>query len=131
MSYVGPRGRQGGIPVGISRKAEDYQRSLRPPYDADDIISAFESGYIKGLKENNMEKVLQALKRFGAAIASFIIIFAWIGGTFGIQVVSWSAKLHPGESWWALGISGLIISSFAFWPSFQTAKYLVKIAMDQ
>lgn len=78
-----------------------------------------------------MEKVLQALKRFGAAIASFVIIFAWIGGTIGIQVVSWSAKLHPGESWWALGVSGLIISGFAFWPSLQIVKYLVKIAMDK
>lgn len=78
-----------------------------------------------------MEKALQVLKRIGAALASFIIIFAWIGGTIGVQVVSWSAKLHPGESWWALGISGLIISGFAFWPSFQTVKLLVKIAMDQ
>ena len=78
-----------------------------------------------------MEKALQVLKRIGAALASFIIIFAWIGGTIGVQVVSWSAKLHPGESWWALGVSGLIISSFAFWPSYQTVKLLVKIAMDQ
>ena len=78
-----------------------------------------------------MEKLLQTLKRIGAALASFVIIFAWFGGTIGIQVVSWSAKLHPGESWWALGISGLIISGFAFWPSFQTVKYLVRIAMDQ
>ena len=74
---------------------------------------------------------MDKIKRIAAAIAAILLIFAWIGGTFGIQVVSWSAKLHPGESWWALGISGLIISSFAFWPSFQTAKYLVKIAMDQ
>lgn len=78
-----------------------------------------------------MEKALQVLKRIGAGLASFIIIFAWIGGTIGIQVVSWSAKYHTDESWWALGISGLIISGFAFWPSFQTVKYLVRIAMDK
>ena len=78
-----------------------------------------------------MEKALQVLKRIGAALASFIIIFAWIGGTIGVQVVSWSAKLHPGESWWTLAIASLIISGFAFWPSFQTVKYLVRIAMDQ
>lgn len=78
-----------------------------------------------------MEKALQVLKRIGAALASFIIIFAWIGGTIGVQVVSWSAKYHTDESWWALGISGLIISGFAFWPSFQTVKDLVRIAMDK
>lgn len=78
-----------------------------------------------------MEKALQVLKRIGAGLASFAIIFAWIGGTIGIQVVSWSAELHPGESWWDLGVSGFIISCFAFWPSFQTVKLLVKIAMDQ
>lgn len=47
MCYIGPRGRQGGIPENISRMAEEYQKSIKPPYDKDDIISAFECGYMK------------------------------------------------------------------------------------
>lgn len=41
---VGRRGRQGGVPMWISEKAEEYQRQMEPPYDSDDIISAYESG---------------------------------------------------------------------------------------
>ena len=41
---VGRRGRQGMVPGWISEKAEEYQRQMEPPYDADDIISAYESG---------------------------------------------------------------------------------------
>lgn len=51
MCFKGSRGRQGDIPDWIAKKAEEYQSSLEPPYDADDIISAFETGYIKALKE--------------------------------------------------------------------------------
>lgn len=32
------------VPRWISEKAEEYQRQMEPPYDADDIISAYESG---------------------------------------------------------------------------------------
>lgn len=41
---VGRRGRQGMVPGWISEKAEEYQRQMEPPYDSDDIISAYESG---------------------------------------------------------------------------------------
>lgn len=41
---VGRRGRQGMVPRWISEKAEEYQRQMEPPYDSDDIISAYESG---------------------------------------------------------------------------------------
>ena len=49
--FKGSRGRQGDIPNWIAQKAEEYQSSLEPPYDADDIMSAFETGYIKAIKE--------------------------------------------------------------------------------
>ena len=32
------------VPRWISEKAEEYQRQMEPPYDSDDIISAYESG---------------------------------------------------------------------------------------
>ncbi len=44
VNACGRRGRQGGIPADISRKAEEYQTGINPPYDADDIISAYETG---------------------------------------------------------------------------------------
>lgn len=47
MCYIGRRGRQGGIPREVSRIAEEYQRNIQPPYDKDDIISAFENGFMK------------------------------------------------------------------------------------
>jgi hypothetical protein len=45
---VGRRGRQGGVPMWISEKAEAYQKKIEPPYDADDIISAYECGMMSG-----------------------------------------------------------------------------------
>lgn len=41
---VGRRGRMGMVPRWISEKAEEYQKQMEPPYDSDDIISAYESG---------------------------------------------------------------------------------------
>ena len=37
---VGRRGRQGGIDMAVTKMAEEYQEGLKPPYDADDIVSA-------------------------------------------------------------------------------------------
>jgi 5'(3')-deoxyribonucleotidase len=47
----GRRGRMGGVPPAISRKAEAYQRRTEPPYDADDIISAYETGCMSAEKK--------------------------------------------------------------------------------
>lgn len=49
--YCGRRGRQGGIPAGVSKMAEEYQSKLGQPYDydKDDIISAYESGFMAAL----------------------------------------------------------------------------------
>ena len=46
MGDKGRRGRLGGVPKHVSRLAENYQSNIMPPYDADDIISAFESGFM-------------------------------------------------------------------------------------
>lgn len=78
-----------------------------------------------------MEKVLHVLKRFGAFLLAFIIGCSWVVCTIGWQGIVWAQTYHPGESWWSLGVASLIVSGFAFWPSFQTVKLLVKIAMDQ
>jgi hypothetical protein len=40
----GRRGRLGNIPPDITKRAEKYQLETKPPYDADDIISAYETG---------------------------------------------------------------------------------------
>ena len=45
---VGRRGRQGGVDVAVTKMAEEYQEGLKPPYDADDIVSAYENGVLKG-----------------------------------------------------------------------------------
>jgi len=47
---VGRRGRQGMVPRWISEKAEEYQKQMDPPYDSDDIISAYESGAMENDK---------------------------------------------------------------------------------
>lgn len=55
---VGRRGRQGGIDMAVTKMAEEYQEGLKPPYDADDIVSAYENGVLKGKKlYGNKEKV--------------------------------------------------------------------------
>lgn len=51
VEHCGRRGRMGGVPPEFSEKAEEYQRGLKPPYDADDIISAYESGMMEEAKE--------------------------------------------------------------------------------
>lgn len=38
------------VPRWISEKAEEYQKKIEPPYDADDIISAYESGAMENDK---------------------------------------------------------------------------------
>lgn len=47
MGDPGRRGRLGGVPFLVSKLAEEYASHLTPPYDIDDIISAFESGFLK------------------------------------------------------------------------------------
>lgn len=47
----GRRGRLGDVPPSISRKAEAYQKGMKPPYDADDIISAYETGCMNAEKK--------------------------------------------------------------------------------
>ena len=44
VSTCGRRGRMGCVPRAYSKKAEEYQRKLKPPYDSDDIITAYEQG---------------------------------------------------------------------------------------
>lgn len=51
VSTCGRRGRMGGVPQEFSEKAEEYQKGIKPPYDADDIISAYESGMMEEEKE--------------------------------------------------------------------------------
>ena len=51
VEHCGRRGRMGGVPQEFSEKAEEYQKTLKPPYDADDIISAYESGMMEEEKE--------------------------------------------------------------------------------
>lgn len=51
VEHCGRRGRMGGVPQEFSEKAEEYQKTLKPPYDADDIISAYESGMMEESKE--------------------------------------------------------------------------------
>ena len=51
VEHCGRRGRMGGVPREFSEKAEEYQKGLNPPYDADDIISAYESGMMEEEKE--------------------------------------------------------------------------------
>ena len=41
---VGRRGRLGGVPTDITERAEAFQKKMEPPYDKDDIISAYEMG---------------------------------------------------------------------------------------
>lgn len=53
VDACGPRGVIGGIPSDIMRKAQDYQFSLRPPYDEFDIINAYGEGAIQ---ERNSKK---------------------------------------------------------------------------
>ena len=55
VSACGRRGRMGGVPREFSEKAEEYQKGIKPPYDADDIISAYESGMME--EEKEVEKV--------------------------------------------------------------------------
>lgn len=50
MCDKGRRGRLGGVPEYISRLAEEFQREMEPPYDSDDIITSFECGYLKAIK---------------------------------------------------------------------------------
>ena len=51
VEHCSRRGRMGGVPQEFSEKAEEYQKALKPPYDADDIISAYESGMMEEEKE--------------------------------------------------------------------------------
>lgn len=46
----GRRGRQGGIPPGITKRGEDFQKGMEPPYDADDIVSSYETGFMDAMK---------------------------------------------------------------------------------
>ena len=46
----GRRGRMGGVPRGISIKAEKFQKTMEPPYDSDDIITAYESGFMDAIR---------------------------------------------------------------------------------
>jgi hypothetical protein len=57
VSTCGRRGRMGGVPRTYSKKAEEYQRKLKPPYDSDDIITAYEQGMMA--METEAEKAYQ------------------------------------------------------------------------
>ena len=66
MGDKGRRGRLGGVPKHVAHLAENYQSHITPPYDADDIISAFESGFmysqtfgfiINGILKNNKDMI--------------------------------------------------------------------------
>ncbi len=55
VSTCGRRGRMGCVPPEYSEKAEEYQKKLKPPYDSDDIITAYEQGMMA--MEPEVEKV--------------------------------------------------------------------------
>ena len=57
VSTCGRRGRMGCVPREYSEKAEEYQRKLKPPYDSDDIITAYEQGMMA--METEAEKAYQ------------------------------------------------------------------------
>ena len=57
VSTCGRRGRMGGVPREYSEKAEAYQKKLKPPYDSDDIITAYEQGMMA--METEAEKAYQ------------------------------------------------------------------------
>ena len=46
----GRRGRIGGTPEHIRKKAENFLSKMKPPYDADDICSAYETGAMESIK---------------------------------------------------------------------------------
>lgn len=71
VSTCGRRGRMGGVPQEFSEKAEEYQKGIKPPYDADDIISAYESGMMKE-KEMNDEKIPRNIEEAIAGLDSLI-----------------------------------------------------------
>lgn len=50
MSFKGRRGRQGGVPPGITKRGEAFQKDMEPPYDADDIVSSYETGFMDAMK---------------------------------------------------------------------------------
>ena len=47
----GARGRQGGVPEEIFEKANEYVKTVEPPYDKDDICSAYETGSMDQRKD--------------------------------------------------------------------------------
>lgn len=49
-SAKGRRGRIGGIPECVRRKAEAFRNKMEPPYDADDICTAYEAGALESAK---------------------------------------------------------------------------------
>ena len=48
----GPRGRMGDVPEDIRKRADSFQETMNPPYDAMDICTAYEKGAM------DQEKVL-------------------------------------------------------------------------
>ena len=46
----GRRGRDGNVRPDIARRAEAFRETMEPPYDRDDIATAYERGFIDCLK---------------------------------------------------------------------------------
>ena len=67
----GRRGRLGGTPEHIRKKAESFLSKMESPYDADDICSAYEMGAMESIKqewseedEKNLELVTDCIYEF-------------------------------------------------------------------
>ena len=55
-SAKGRRGRIGSTPEHIRKKAENFLSKMEPPYDADDICSAYETGAMESIKQEWSEE---------------------------------------------------------------------------
>ncbi len=56
-SAKGRRGRIGSTPEHIRKKAENFLSKMEPPYDADDICSAYETGAMESIKQEWSEDI--------------------------------------------------------------------------
>ena len=62
-SVKGRRGRIGNTPEHIRKKAENFLSEMEPPYDADDICSAYETGAMESIKQERSEDTMDEFTR--------------------------------------------------------------------
>lgn len=104
-SAKGRRGRMGGIPECVRRKAEAFRNIMEPPYDADDICTAYEAGALESAKpaewsEEDEKKIifLERLIRYNVPEGQY----GWTDGHKGgfvtkLEAISMLKSLRP--SW--------------------------------